>query len=122
MKTQLERARERHNALVEQCTKAMDRFNDAADVLVKRRVKAQALIRAVVRSEKRMKKLREEAAKPKPKAPAPAELNDKLPKELVAKVVAKSRKRRTPDDFAAEIKGRRGQATATEERSDPFLG
>jgi hypothetical protein len=122
MKTQLERARERHNALVEQCNKAMDRFSDAADVLVKRRIKAQALIRAVVRSEKRMKKLREEAAKPRPKAPAPVELNDKLPKELVAKVVAKSRKRRTPDDFAAEIKDRRGQAAASETRSDPFLG
>jgi hypothetical protein len=125
MKTQLERARERHNALVEQCNKAMDRFNDAADVLVKRRVRAQAFIRAVVRSEKRLKKLREEAAKPK--APAPAELNDKLPKdllpkELVAKPVAKSRKRRTPDDFAAEIKDRRGQAAVSEKQGDPFLG
>lgn len=136
MKTQLERARERHNALVEQCNKAMDRFNDAADVLVKRRVKAQALVRAVVRSEKRLTKLRKEEAQPKPKAPAPAELNDKLddlhpPVQAIpyseahphSKLAKEKRKRRTPDDFVAEKKSRRGEATASQEKqSEPFLG
>jgi hypothetical protein len=59
MKTATERAGDRHNALVAQLAKEQDKFNTQVDALVKRRLKVQALIRAVTRSSKRLRKLHE---------------------------------------------------------------
>jgi hypothetical protein len=59
MKTATERAGDRHNALVAQLAKEQDKFNKQVDALVKRRLKMLALIRAVTRSSKRLRKLHE---------------------------------------------------------------
>ena len=117
MKTRLERNREKHNDLVAQLAKVNERENKYVDRLIKARQQKYKLIRAVTRSSKRLDQLVAAAthtngptatvaptliAKVAEKEPE-ALLNDPVP-ELTSEKPKGKRKRRTADDFKADVK------------------
>jgi len=106
----LERARAKHDAIVAELNKMNARREKTLDDLTRINAKRAKLIRSEARSKKRLNKLRTQS---KPKAVTLAE----LPATEVGKANAKSwdaipavrkrKPRRTPDDFKADMAGKK---------------
>lgn len=121
MKTQLERAREKHADLVKLHARCHDQYNKKMDAAFRYRTKMQQAERAIARSQKRLDLLmaatthtngptasvvvelvEEVAAKS-----APVMLDDPIPEfSEPVQAVPKRKRRRTPDDFVADMKAR----------------